>query len=75
MTKITYRQRKPTIYKLIQEKDKKPKCGKCKQPTVKGTIDVGSINGIRQKDIEIAQFCRKCKIIYQLTKIEIDGYE
>lgn len=75
MTKIKYRQLKPTIYKLIQEEGKKPRCGKCKQPTVKGTIDVGSINGIRQKDIEIAQFCRKCKIIYQLVKIEIDGYE
>ena len=75
MTKIKYRQRKPTIYKLIQEKDKKPRCGKCKQPTLKGTINTGSIKGIRQKDIEIGRFCKTCKIFYQRTKIEIDGYD
>ena len=75
MSKQYYRQRKPTIYKLIQEKGKKGRCGKCKDPTVKAFINLGSIKGVRQKDIEIARFCKNCKIIYQLTKIEVDGYE
>ena len=87
MTKQYYRQRKPTIYKLIQEKGKinksgkytqpKSRCGKCKQPTVKAFINLGSIDGVRQKDIEIGRFCKTktCRIIYQLTKIEIFGYE
>ena len=75
MPKIKYRQRKPTIYKVIQEKGKKPRCGKCKQPTFKASINLGSIDGIRQKDIEVARFCKNCKIIYQRTKIEIDGYK
>jgi len=75
MSKITYRQRKPTIYKVIQEKGKKPRCGKCKGPTLKAAVNIGSINGIRQKDIEVARFCKTCKILYQRTKIEIDGYE
>lgn len=77
MTKQYYRQRKPTIYKLIQEKGTKPRCGKCKQPTVKAFINLGSIDGVRQKDIEIGRFCKTktCRIIYQLTKIEILGYE
>ena len=75
MSKQYYRQRKPTIYKLIQEKGKKGRCGKCKDPTVKAFINLGSIKGVRQKDIEIARFCKNCKIIYQRTKIEVDGYE
>ena len=75
MSKIYYRQRKPTIYKLIQKKDQKPRCGKCGQPTLKAFTNVGTINKIRQKDIEIARFCYNCKIIYQRTKIEIDGYK
>ena len=75
MSKVKYRQRKPTIYKVIQEKGKKPRCGKCKQPTFKASINLGSIDGIRQKDIEVARFCKNCKIIYQRTKIEIDGYK
>lgn len=54
----------------------RPRCGKCKRPTLKLMVDRGPTADVHvvPRRIEVGRWCLKCEIFYRKKKMVIEGY-